>query len=111
MPTYAYRCRECTESFELTRPMSESGDPAVCPGGHRDTVKLLTTVALTGKAAGSGAPSAPPPVRRRLLRWRLLRLIAIRRGRRSARVPIRRPGTAGPARRAGAPPRSARRPR
>ncbi|MDR7170459.1 putative FmdB family regulatory protein [Nocardia kruczakiae] len=59
MPTYAYRCRECTESFELTRPMSESGDPAVCPGGHRDTVKLLTTVALTGKAAGSGAPSAP----------------------------------------------------
>ncbi|WP_062997590.1 FmdB family zinc ribbon protein [Nocardia mikamii] len=45
MPTYAYRCRECTESFELTRPMSESGDPAVCPGGHRDTVKLLTTVA------------------------------------------------------------------
>lgn len=58
MPTYAYRCRECTESFELTRPMSESGDPALCPGGHSDTVKLLTTVALTGKAAGSAA--APP---------------------------------------------------
>ncbi|MBO0856066.1 MAG: zinc ribbon domain-containing protein, partial [Nocardia sp.] len=28
MPTYAYRCRECSESFELTRPMSESGAPA-----------------------------------------------------------------------------------
>ncbi|WP_339429145.1 zinc ribbon domain-containing protein [Nocardia spumae] len=58
MPTYAYRCRECTESFELTRPMSESGDPAICPGGHRDTVKLLTTVAITGSAAPA-APAAP----------------------------------------------------
>ncbi len=52
MPTYAYRCRECTETFELLRPMSESGAPAPCPEGHQDTVKLLTTVALTGSAAG-----------------------------------------------------------
>ncbi len=35
--------------------MRESGDPAVCPGGHRDTVKLLTTVAVTGSA------TAPAP--------------------------------------------------
>lgn len=35
--------------------MSESGDPAVCPEGHDDTVKLLTTVAVTGTA------SAPRP--------------------------------------------------
>jgi putative FmdB family regulatory protein len=53
MPTYAYRCRECTESFELIRPMSESGAPAPCPEGHQDTVKLLTTVALTGAAVGA----------------------------------------------------------
>ncbi|MEV5647424.1 FmdB family zinc ribbon protein [Nocardia sp. NPDC052254] len=57
MPTYAYRCRECSESFELNRPMRESGDPAVCPGGHRDTVKLLTTVAVTGAAAAPVTPS------------------------------------------------------
>lgn len=57
MPTYAYRCRECTETFELLRPMSESGAPAPCPDGHRDTVKLLTTVALTGSAAGPSAPA------------------------------------------------------
>jgi putative FmdB family regulatory protein len=56
MPTYAYRCRECAESFELSRPMSESGAPAACPKGHEDTVKLLTTVALTGAAVGSAAP-------------------------------------------------------
>ncbi|EID55428.1 FmdB family zinc ribbon protein [Saccharomonospora xinjiangensis] len=50
MPTYAYRCRVCADSFELNRPMSESGAPASCPQGHDDTVKLLTTVALTGSA-------------------------------------------------------------
>jgi putative FmdB family regulatory protein len=55
MPTYAYKCRACTEEFELSRPMSESADPAQCPVGHTDTVKLLTTVALAGRS--SGAPS------------------------------------------------------
>lgn len=55
MPTYAYRCRECTETFELNRPMSESSAPAACPDGHADTVKLLTTVALTGATAKASA--------------------------------------------------------
>jgi len=58
MPTYAYRCRECTRSFELVRPMSASGDAADCPDGHTDTVKLLTTVALTGSAGASAAAPA-----------------------------------------------------
>ncbi|MFI5775759.1 zinc ribbon domain-containing protein [Nocardia sp. NPDC051570] len=57
MPTYAYRCRECGDTFELVRPMSESGTGATCPGGHADTVKLLTTIALTGSA---GAPAPAP---------------------------------------------------
>lgn len=30
--------------------MAESSDPAVCPAGHGDTVKLLSTVAVTGSA-------------------------------------------------------------
>lgn len=55
MPTYAYRCRDCAESFELNRPMSESSAPATCPAGHDDTVKLLTTVALTGAASAPAA--------------------------------------------------------
>ncbi len=38
--------------------MAEAGDPAVCPSGHDDTVKLLSTIAVTGKA--SGAPAARP---------------------------------------------------
>ncbi|HEX4222973.1 MAG TPA: zinc ribbon domain-containing protein [Pseudonocardiaceae bacterium] len=55
MPTYAYKCRACADEFELSRPMSESADPARCPVGHTDTVKLLTTVALAGRS--SSAPS------------------------------------------------------
>jgi putative FmdB family regulatory protein len=52
MPTYAYKCRACADEFEVSRPMSESADPAQCPVGHTDTVKLLTTVALAGRSAG-----------------------------------------------------------
>ncbi len=57
MPTYAYRCRDCSDTFELRRSMSQASDPAVCPQGHDDTVKLLTTVALAG-SSGSGVAAA-----------------------------------------------------
>ncbi len=33
--------------------MSEASDPALCPHGHDDTVKLLSTVAVGGRASGS----------------------------------------------------------
>ncbi|KAF4405533.1 MULTISPECIES: zinc ribbon domain-containing protein [Streptomyces] len=60
MPRYEYRCRSCGDTFELSRPMAESADPAVCPDGHADTVKLLSTVAVGGTAArGAAAPAAP----------------------------------------------------
>ena len=58
MPRYEFRCRACGDTFLVTRPMSESGAPATCPQGHDDTVKLLSTVAVGGRAAG---PSAPRP--------------------------------------------------
>jgi putative FmdB family regulatory protein len=48
MPRYDYRCRACGDTFELTRPMSESSAPASCPQGHDDTVKLLSTVSVGG---------------------------------------------------------------
>ena len=57
MPTYAYKCRACADEFEVSRPMSESADPAQCPVGHTDTVKLLKTVALAGRSSGPSAPS------------------------------------------------------
>jgi putative FmdB family regulatory protein len=58
MPRYEYRCRACGDTFELNRPMAQAGDPATCPGGHDDTVKLLSTVAVTG-ATPSGGGAAP----------------------------------------------------
>ncbi|MEU8401367.1 zinc ribbon domain-containing protein [Nonomuraea sp. NPDC048892] len=55
MPRYDFRCRACGSTFEVSRPMSASDDPATCPEGHGDTVKLLSTVAMTG---GAAAPKA-----------------------------------------------------
>ncbi|MDX3312342.1 FmdB family zinc ribbon protein [Streptomyces sp. NPDC054884] len=55
MPRYEYRCRTCGDTFELSRPMAQSADPADCPAGHDDTVKLLSTVAV------GGTKSAPAP--------------------------------------------------
>ncbi|MCW2720143.1 zinc ribbon domain-containing protein [Pseudonocardia sp.] len=57
MPRYDFRCRECAQTFEVTRSMSASADPAPCPGGHSDTVKLLATVSVGGRSA------APVPAR------------------------------------------------
>jgi hypothetical protein len=34
--------------------MSESSAPCACPQGHDDTVKLLSTVAVSGVAARGG---------------------------------------------------------
>ncbi|GAB2726763.1 FmdB family zinc ribbon protein [Kitasatospora kifunensis] len=58
MPRYDFRCRSCGATFELRRAMAQANDPASCPQGHTDTVKLLSTVAVTG-AGGSAAPQPP----------------------------------------------------
>lgn len=57
MPRYDYRCRACGDTFEVSRPMRDSADPAACPQGHTDTVKLLSTVAVMGR--GGTGPAAP----------------------------------------------------
>ncbi|MER5808884.1 zinc ribbon domain-containing protein [Streptomyces sp. NPDC002033] len=57
MPRYEYRCRTCDDTFEISRPMAQSGEPADCPAGHADTVKLLSAVAVGGS---SGAPASAP---------------------------------------------------
>ncbi|SDG31206.1 hypothetical protein SAMN05421505_103142 [Sinosporangium album] len=35
--------------------MAAADDPATCPSGHDDTVKLLSTVAVTGAASAPRA--------------------------------------------------------
>ncbi|MEU8459904.1 zinc ribbon domain-containing protein [Streptomyces sp. NPDC029003] len=57
MPRYEYRCRTCDDTFEISRPMAQSAEPADCPAGHADTVKLLSAVAVGGS---SGAPASAP---------------------------------------------------
>jgi putative FmdB family regulatory protein len=58
MPRYDFRCRACGATFEVSRPMIDSAEPAVCPEGHTDTVKLLSTVAITGRSAGTSKASS-----------------------------------------------------
>ncbi|ALE72434.1 hypothetical protein Ae168Ps1_2148 [Pseudonocardia sp. Ae168_Ps1] len=65
MPRYEFRCRVCASggvpgTFEVDRPMAAAADPAPCPQGHADTVKLLSTVSLGGRAPGGGAPAPVP---------------------------------------------------
>jgi hypothetical protein len=38
--------------------MSESSAPAACPHGHDDTVKLLSAVAVGGRASAGGAQAS-----------------------------------------------------
>ncbi|HEV3290891.1 MAG TPA: zinc ribbon domain-containing protein [Streptosporangiaceae bacterium] len=60
MPRYEYRCRACGATFERSRPMAEASDPCSCPQGHDDTVKLLSTVAVGGRAEASGRAGPAP---------------------------------------------------
>ncbi|HEX5543226.1 MAG TPA: zinc ribbon domain-containing protein [Micromonospora sp.] len=56
MPRYEFRCRACGDTFEVNRPMAQASAPASCPQGHDDTVKLLSTVALTGRGGTAAGP-------------------------------------------------------
>ncbi|MFZ4720642.1 MAG: FmdB family zinc ribbon protein [Ilumatobacteraceae bacterium] len=59
MPLYEFKCRTCDDTFEVRRPMSEASDPATCPHGHEDAVRLLSVFASVG--GGSAAAPAPAP--------------------------------------------------
>ena len=56
MPRYEFRCRACGDTFVEQRPMSASADPATCPAGHDDTVRLLSTVSVS-RGGSAPAPS------------------------------------------------------
>ena len=60
MPRYDVRCRACGTTFEVNRPMARADEPSPCPQGHDDTVRLLPTVGLTGRA-GTRTATAPAP--------------------------------------------------
>ncbi len=58
MPRYDVRCRSCGDTFEISRSITALDEPAPCPSGHTDTVRLLRTVAVTGVSSGSSSRSA-----------------------------------------------------
>ncbi len=60
MPTYDIRCRACGTTFEVARPMARADEPAPCPHGHQDTVRLLPTVSLAGRAGPATRPAPAP---------------------------------------------------
>jgi putative FmdB family regulatory protein len=46
MPVYVFSCHECG-SFELTRPMAETGQAAYCPDCRRESRRVFTPPGLT----------------------------------------------------------------
>jgi putative FmdB family regulatory protein len=57
VPLYEFRCRSCGSTFTEQRPMIASGDPATCPSGHGDTVRLLSmagTLSAVAEPRGGG---------------------------------------------------------
>ena len=61
MPLYEFRCRTCDDTFEVRRPMSQASDPAMCPQGHDDAVRLLSVFANVGGGTSGSSPSAAAP--------------------------------------------------
>ena len=53
MPLYDFRCKTCETTFEVRRPMAEASDPATCPQGHENAVRLLSVFASVGASSGS----------------------------------------------------------
>ncbi len=51
MPVYEFRCRTCDATFDERRPMADADEPAACPLGHGNAVRLLPVFATTGLAS------------------------------------------------------------
>jgi len=61
MPSYDYRCRQCGTTFEVRRSIAATDTTAACPHGHTDTVKLLSTVSIGGRATVGARSGGPAP--------------------------------------------------
>ena len=78
MPRYDFRCRQCEQTFEVTRPMSAAGDPAPLPRAGTPTRSSCCPRSPSAGAAPAPGGAAAPGWRWRLLRRRLLLLAAER---------------------------------
>ena len=55
MPLYEFKCRTCETVFEERRPMAEANNPATCPDGHSDAVRMLSVFASVGGDTSSAS--------------------------------------------------------
>jgi putative FmdB family regulatory protein len=53
MPQYAFRCSQCGTEFELTRPMSQASDQAICPHDGSPASRIFTMPSWGGKPGSS----------------------------------------------------------
>ena len=62
MPMSEFRCKTCDQTFEERRSMAQANEPAKCPQGHENAVRLLSVFASVGGASSSAsAPTMPAP--------------------------------------------------
>jgi putative FmdB family regulatory protein len=51
MPAYDFRCKSCSHTFEVTRPVSETSVPA-CPVCGGECKRMFTPVGIHFKGSG-----------------------------------------------------------
>jgi putative FmdB family regulatory protein len=56
MPLYDYRCPKCGLEFEVSRPVSRSSEPALCPWDKTESTRVFT-MPMTFVRGGTNAPS------------------------------------------------------
>jgi putative FmdB family regulatory protein len=60
VPRYAFGCQACGLEFEVSRPMSEAGRPAVCPEDGAAAERIFTAP-MTAVRQGGGPPAGEAP--------------------------------------------------
>lgn len=61
MPLYEYRCRACSERFEVLQRVGEGSEKVLCPEcGGREVDKQLSTFAAGASASTSSSSYSAP---------------------------------------------------
>jgi putative FmdB family regulatory protein len=55
MPMYEYRCRKCSERFEMLRRMTDDDRDLECPECRSDEVERLLSAFSAGGCGSSGS--------------------------------------------------------
>ncbi len=59
MAIYEFQCEKCGSIFDVTRPMSQAGDPAECPQCGGAAKKLVSAFASTEGYGIKGMAKGP----------------------------------------------------